>query len=60
MADPDKPGRVMKDIIHVLLATGLILYTLIALLSLDRTRENQHPSFNGEVSDVRLLVALHR
>jgi len=50
----------MKDIIHVLLATCLILYALIALLSLDHTRENQHPSFNGEVSDVRLLVALHR
>jgi hypothetical protein len=50
----------MKDATPVLLATGLILYVLIALLSLDHTRENQPPSFNGEVSDVRLLVALHR
>jgi hypothetical protein len=50
----------MKDVTPVLLATGLILYVLIALLSLDHTRENQPPSFNDEVSDVRLLVALHR
>ena len=53
----------MKDIIHVLLATGLILYVLIALLSLDHNRENQRSSLvNSEerVSDVGLRVALHR
>jgi hypothetical protein len=52
----------MKDITPVLLATGLILYTLIALLSLDHTRENQRPSLvNSEerVSDVGLRVAWH-
>jgi len=52
----------MKDITPVLLATGLIVYVLIALLSLDHTRENQRPSLvNSEerISDVGLRVALH-
>jgi len=34
----------MKDMNPVLLATGLIVYALIALLSLDHSRENQRPS----------------
>jgi hypothetical protein len=53
----------MKDITPVLLAACLILYTLIALLSFDRSRENQPPSpVNSEerVSDVGLRVAWHR
>ena len=53
----------MKDITPVLLATGLVLYSLIALLSTDRFRDNAQSSpANAEhrISDVGLRFAWHR
>jgi hypothetical protein len=58
-----KSGGFMKDITPVLLATGLVLYSLIALLSTDRFRDNAQSSpVNAEhrISDVGLRFAWHR
>jgi hypothetical protein len=53
----------MKDIASALLATCLVLYALIALLSIDRFRDNARSSpINTEqtISEGGLLFGWHR
>jgi hypothetical protein len=53
----------MKNITPALLATGLVLYALLALLSNDRFRDNARSSaINTEqtISEVGLLFGWHR
>ena len=53
----------MKDITRTLLATGLVAYALIALLSIDRFRDNARSSpVNTEqrISDVGLRIGWRR
>jgi len=64
MADQDKSRRgFMKDITRTLLAISLVLYALIALLSMDRFRDNARSSpvdQEQRVSDVGLRVGWRR
>jgi hypothetical protein len=64
MADQDKSRRgFMKDIARTLLAISLVLYALIALLSMDRFRDNARSSpvdQEQRISDVGLRIGWRR
>jgi hypothetical protein len=56
-------GVFMKDITAALLAIGLVLYSLIALLSIERNRDSASSplvSNQERISDLGLRVAFQR
>ena len=62
-AEQNSTGGFMNHLTGVLLTAGLILYILLALVSLDRTRDNQRHSLGSSEdrgSDVGLRVVFQQ